>query len=177
MAKTREEKKRIVDELKRLLVKYKAVLLFDLSNFKTKQLIDFKSNLRKNNLEFKVLKKKLFVVAQRKTNIPFSEKILEIRTPFAGIFSFDDILASKLLYKFLKEEDKEDKILGAIIKNQNSQFEFLNREKIIELAKLPTRTELYQRFVFSLKNLQFRLINSLNWNIKGLLYILSNLNK
>jgi len=64
--------------------------------------------------------------------------------------------------------DPNLKILGGIFKN-----EFVEAEKIIELAKLPTREELLARLVGSISAPISNFINVLEANIKGLIYVLT----
>jgi len=64
--------------------------------------------------------------------------------------------------------DPNLKILGGFLENK-----FVEAEKIIELAKLPTREELLARLVGSISAPISNFINVLEANIKGLIYVLT----
>ena len=72
-------------------------------------------------------------------------------------------------YNFsLKNENL--KILGGFLENQ-----LRNMEEIIILAKIPSKQELLAKFIGSIKAPMSGFVNVLQGNIKGLVYVLSQI--
>ena len=144
MALTKEQKKEILQDLKEKLEKQKAIVFVDFQNLKTRDLFNLRRKLQENNCALKVAKRTL-------VNLAFKEKKLKVdfekmEGQLALVFSFGDmILPAKIVYGF-SEELGVPKILGAYIEN-----EFLEAEKVIELAKLPSKEELLAKLVGSLR--------------------------
>lgn len=82
-------------------------------------------------------------------------------------------MASKTVYKFSSEKKEPQlKILGGFI-NKN----FFSAERIIELAKLPSKEVLLSQLVYTLNSLPRTLVGVLNGNIQKLVIALDAIAK
>lgn len=169
MAKSRDEKQKIIKDLEKEIKKQKSMVFVDFSNLDSKSLFDLREKLGESNCLLKVTKKTLLEKTFEKLNKKnLSEKIKEIKVQLALVFGFqDEIIPAKICYQF-SEENKNLKILGGIFEE-----EFLGKDKVIELAQLSSKTELLARFVRSLKSPVSGFVNVLEGNIKGLITVLA----
>ncbi len=169
MAKSKQEKSKIIEDLKEKLTEQKSVILVDFSGVNSKILFQLKKEFKKTKGFFQVVKKTLLKKALdslKKKDL--SEKIENIEGQLALAYGFaDEMLPAKICYNFSKENENL-KILGGIFDN-----EFVVREKVIELAQLPSREELLARLTGSLQNSLSSFVNVLQGNIKGLVCALN----
>ena len=107
-------------------------------------------------------------MASQEKKIPVDVKDLE--SEVALIFGFKDELSAAKIANQFSRSNENLKILGGVFEN-----EFINREKVIVLAEIPSQEELLARFVGSIKAPIANFANVLQGNIKGLTYILSNI--
>ncbi len=90
----------------------------------------------------------------------------------AIVFGFQDqIIPAKTVFNFSKK-NPAIKMIGGIIEG-----EFKNESEITELAKLPSMQEIRARFAGTVQAPITGFVNALQGNIKGLIYILSNIKK
>jgi large subunit ribosomal protein L10 len=169
MPKSREEKQKIIEDLKEKLQKQKVVVLVDFSGLDSKPLATLREEFKKSDSCFQVVKKTLLKKALDALNQKnLLEKIEEIKGQLALGFGFaDEVTPAKICYQ-LQKENENLKILGGILGN-----EFVEKEKVVELAKLPSRQELLARLVGSLQSPISNLINICKNNIKGLIGVLN----
>lgn len=169
MPKSKEQKEKIIEGLKEKLQKQKSVVFVDFSGCDSKFLFKLRDELEKSNCLLRVAKKTLLKkTLETLTMKDISGKIDEIKLQLALIFGFaDEIAPFKISYQFSKENENLI-ILGGILGK-----EFLAKEKIIELAQLPSREEVLARFTGSLASPISGFVNILKGNLKGLIYTLS----
>ena len=169
MAKSREEKQKIIEDLEKEIKKRKTMIFIDFSNLNSESLFDLRDKLEKSDCLLKVAKKTL--LEKTLENIGeknLADKIKEIKTQLALVFGpSDGITPAKICYQFSKKNE-QPKILAGVIDNQ-----FLEKEKIIELAQLPSKEELMGKLAGSLNSPILQFVNVLKNNIKGLLYVLA----
>ena len=168
MPKTKERKKEIIEGLKKLADKQKVTVFVGISGLNSEELFGLRRELKKNEAILKVAKKTLAQIALKDKRIRFPKE--EIKEPMGFVFGFkDEILPIKILYQFQKEHENL-KIFGGFLEG-----EFLEREKIIELAKLSSRDELLAKFVGTLSSLMQKFVYVLDYNFKGLVVVLKNI--
>jgi len=167
---TRDQKSKILDELKEKIAKQKAMVFVDFTGLKVKDISRLRRELKKNQNEMKVAKKTLL-------NLALQDKKLEIAKDkltgeVALIFGFkDEISPAKTIYQFSKTNPAL-KILGGFLENK-----FKEIEEIIALAQLPGREELLARLVGSVASPMTGFVRVLQGNIKGLMQVLSQIKK
>jgi len=169
MALSPQKKQEIIKDLIKKFQHHKAILLVDFSGCDSEFLSKLREELKKLNGYFQVVKKTLLKKSlERLKKKEILKRIEEIEGPLALAFGFgDEIVPAKICYQF-SQQNENLKILGGIIGD-----EFVDREKVIELAKLPSKQELLGRFVGVLQNPISGLVNVLESNIKGLIFALS----
>ncbi len=169
MAKTKEQKKEALEILEKNLKQQKGLYFIDFEKLKTRDLSELRKQLGKNQALLLIVKKRLAEIVFEKNNISVDVKNLGGQVGL--IFSFEEsVLPAKIIYNF-SQEHKAPQILGAYLSNK-----FINKEEVIELAKLPSMNELLSRLVRQLNAPAYNLVNVLQNNIKGLVYLLSNIN-
>jgi len=166
MAKTKEQKKEVIEKLRENLEKQKVMFFVDFQKLKAEELFDLRQKLKETKALLYVAKKNLMKIAFKEKKIPVD--VEELRGQVAVIFGWgDELLPLKTIFDFWQEH-KSPEILGGFYEG-----EFIGSEKAIELAKLPSREELLARFVRSIATPISNFGNVLQANIKGLIYILS----
>lgn len=170
MAKTKEQKRKALAGLKESIKKQKAVIFVDFSGLKVEDLLKLRKSLKKVNGQLKVAKKTLIQLAFKEAGFTLDTK--KLKGEIALVFGYkDEISPSKAVYQ-LSEENQNLKILGGFLEN-----EFRGAEDFIELAKLPSKEELLTRLVGSISAPVTNFVRALQYNLKGLVYVLSTIKK
>lgn len=166
MPLTKIQKQKILEDLKEKITKQKAMIFVDFSGLKVKDLSELRKKIKAVGNEIKIAKKTLLTIAFKKANLEFEVK--KLKGEIGVIFGIkDEISPAKLAYQFA-ETNPNLKILAGFFENN-----FLEAEKIVELAKLPTKEELLTKLLGSIKSPISNFINVLQANIKGLIYVLT----
>ncbi|PIZ86824.1 MAG: 50S ribosomal protein L10 [Candidatus Nealsonbacteria bacterium CG_4_10_14_0_2_um_filter_40_15] len=168
MVKTKEEKKKILEELKEKISKQKVTIFVDFTGLKMKDIFDLRKKLKMVDSQLKVTKKTLAQIAFNKSGL--KTEIKKLKGEIAFVFGLkDEISPAKIIFQF-SQINPNLKILGGFLENK-----FVEAEKIVELAKLPTREELLGKLVGSISAPVSNLINVLQGNLRNLVSILSQL--
>jgi len=146
MAKTKEQKRTILEELKKKIAQQKAMIFVDFKGLKVKDLSKLRNELKQKDSEFMVGKKTLMKIALEDNKLECNPE--EMEGEIALVFGFkDELFPIKTVYNFSKENENL-KIIGGYIESQKK--EFLSAENIITLGQLPGKEELLARLVGSL---------------------------
>ena len=170
MAKTKEQKKEIIQKLKDNLDKEKSMVFVDYKGLKAKDMFNLREELKKQN-------GLLFVIKRTLMNLVFKEKGIEnkdedLQGQTAIVFGFEDQISPiKATYDFSRQFEGLKILGGSVGIAQN--YEFLEAEKIIELAKLPTRDELLAKLVGTISSPVSGFENVLQGNIRNLVCVLN----
>ncbi|TSC52979.1 MAG: large subunit ribosomal protein L10 [Parcubacteria group bacterium LiPW_39] len=168
---TRKQKQELLEKLGEKLAKMKAAVFADYTGLTVAKMTELRRKLKGQNAEIKVVKKTLLDLALKNKGW---EKIepKKMSGQLALIIGYEDEVApSKVVYNFSKT-DEHLKILGGIFNN-----DFISGEGIISLAKLPSRQELLAKAVGSLAAPLSGMVNVLQGNLRGLVYVLSQIRK
>lgn len=166
MAKTKQEKESIVIQLREQLEQAKSAVIMNYKGLTVSDTEELRSNLRKNQVSFSVVKNSLLKIVFNEKKIDAGDEILD--QPLAIAFGREDeIIAANQVYKFSKGHEKLE-ILGGIFEKG-----YVGKDKIIALANLPSREELYAKIVGSLAAPMSGMVNVLQGNLRGLVSILS----
>lgn len=168
MALTKEQKQNIVEKLKQSIAQQKAVVFVAIDGLKTTELFDLRKELKQDNCLLTVAKKTLLSIAFKQSKMEFDAK--ELKGELALVFGFgDEIMPAKIAYQFSKK-NKNLKILGGFFENK-----IKTAEEMITLARIPSREELLAKIVGSIKAPISGFVNVLQGNIKGLIYVLTQI--
>lgn len=158
MALTKVQKQKIVEELKEKIERQKSIVFVDFSGVGVKDLSKLRKKMKGADCELKVAKKTLISLALKGKKVEIDFKKLEGEIAL-GFGYKDEILPFKIFYDFSKANENL-KIIGGLIGR-----EFLEKEKAVELAKLPSKEELLAQLFFTTKFSIFGLYNHLQRNL------------
>ena len=171
MPLTKDQKAKIIGDLKEKIGRQKIMIFLAIAGLKVKDLFELRKRLEVVEAQLNVAKKTLLRIAfqEKKTNIDPQKLEGEV----AVVFGYqNEISPTKVVYQF-SQENKNIKILGGYLESQKQ--ELLDEKEIITLAKLPTREELLAKLLGSLSAPISNFVNVLQGNIKGLINVLSKL--
>ena len=159
-------KQQIIKELLEQIKKAKAIYFANFLGLKVSEMNELRQELKKGNAKAMVVKKNLAKIVFSQED--YVNKIADDKASSLIVnFAFEDpINTAKALWVFSKKNDKFQ-ILGGI-----TEGEFLNAEKVIRLAKIPSKDILLGRLVGSIASPMQRLLYTLNGNIQKLVVVL-----
>ena len=170
MALTKTQKEKILEDLKDKIAKQKAMILIGITGLKVKDISDLRKKLKATEGNLKVAKKTLIEKAFKESNLKFDRG--EYKEELALAFGFkDEITPAKTVYQFGLANEKM-KILGGFLEGK-----FKEAQEFVDLAQLPSREELLAKLVGSISAPISKLVYSLQYNLKGLIYILTLIKK
>jgi large subunit ribosomal protein L10 len=170
MAQTKLQKQKILEDLKDKIARQKAMIFISIAGLKVKDVSDLRKKLKEIGGNLKVAKKTLIEKALKDKKLDFDKN--KYKEEIGLVFGFEDeIMPAKTVYQSGLANEKL-KILGGFIKGL-----FKEKEDIIALAQLPTKPELLAKLVSSIYAPVSNLVYSLQYNLKGLVYILSSIKK
>lgn len=149
-------KKDAVAEVQEKVQRAKSVILADFRGLTVQEMTELRRRLRREAVEFKVIKNRLIKRALAEAG---SDNLDEhLMGPTALAFGYSDpVIAAKVLYDYRKENSK----LG--IKCGLLEGKKVDLQKIEMLAQVPPRDELFARLMGSLQ----RPAQSLVWGLKA----------
>ena len=167
MAKTKEQKKKILDDLKDKISKAKSIVFVNFTNLNVAGNEELRNNIRENNGEYYVAKKTLMDLAFKDSDIKdVDAKNFEGQA--AAVFGYGDEAApAKAVDEFKKSNEGKIEFIGGVLENK-----FISSDSVSELAKLPSRQELYAKIAGSINAPIFGFVNALAGNLKNLVYVL-----
>ena len=165
MAQTKEQKQKTIEDLKEKVDRQKSMVFIDFQGVKVKDLSNLRKKIKEVGGQLKVAKKTLINLALK--NLGFKlEK--DLKGEIALIFAFEDSISPlKKAYQF-SETNENLKILDGFFDGK-----FVEKEKVITLAQLPSREELLTRLVGSISSPVSGFLNVLQGNMRNLVYVLS----
>lgn len=171
MAKTREQKEEIVNQLEKDLQGIKSLVFVDYSGLKVDQVDELKKELKENSCQYFVAKKTLLNLVFQKIGLGHID-LSNIQGGLGLAYSLEDEVAPiRVAFKFAKKNEQV-KINGGVM-----GAEFLAPEKAQILSSLPSREELIAQLLSTIKAPINNLAYVLKGNLRGLVYILSSINK
>jgi len=170
LSKQRERKEQVVGEIKQKLDSSSAVILTDYRGLNVSQVTRLRAELRKADVEYKVLKNTLTSLAAHELDLAGLDTFLT--GPTAIAFSKEDPVApAKILTKFAKEF-KVLEIKGGLLDGK-----IIDSASIKALADLPGREELLAQVLRGMLSPLSGLANVLNGPIRNLVYVLEAVRK
>lgn len=167
MAITKQKKEELVQDLVGKLTDAKAVVFTDYRGLSVEELNEVRNELRKEGIEYKVIKNTLFKIATKEAHLDIDLEAVEGH-PIAAAFGFgDEVAPAKVVNAFANKNDKLE-ILGGILEGKE-----ISAIMVKSLAKLPSREELYGKLVGTLAAPMSGMVTVLSGNIRGLVNVLS----
>jgi len=170
MPLTKEQKGKILEELKENIAKQKSMIFVAIDKLKVKDTFGLRQQLKKVGARLAVAKKTLTRIALKEKGIEIDFKKL---LGEAGIvFGFNDETSSaKVAYDFSRT-NPELKLLGGFVENK-----LLTTEEVIALAQIPSRDGLLGQLVGLFASPIRGLETVLQGNIRGLVSVLGQIKK
>lgn len=167
MAQTRQQKEETVKQLADRFQKMKALVFVDYSGLKVKNVEDLRKILRKQEIDYQVVKKTLLKLAFKSAGLE-NIKLDSLQGQIAIALGYqDEVMPARLLKQFQKENEALT-ILGGMIEGK-----YLEETKVLELANLPTREELLTKVVISIKAPLSGIVNVLQGGMRNFINVLS----
>ncbi len=158
MAKLRKEKEKILNSLLEELKSSRNFLYFNFFGLNSSQFFKLRFLLRKKGAKIKAIKKTLARILMEKLGIDLNPQKLEGSLALVSASEKDFLEVLKTIDKFKKEAQNLEVLAGFY------QETLLDKKELIELAKLPSREELYLKVVTILKAPVFGMV----WSLKNL---------
>lgn len=162
--KTKEEKKKQIEDGNRYFKSNKTLILTDFTGLNANELNSFRKLVKELGGIFFVMKKRLLGLVLKQNDINFDIKSLEGQT--GVVFSPKDSLeTAKVVYNFAKayKAKKIFKILGGW---ETESKKFLDTKEVELLGQLPSKEELLGQLVFMLTIPLKKLVFVLNEKVK-----------
>lgn len=169
MPLTREQKLNILNGLTEKFGKAKAAILVDFNKLSVSKTMELRRNLKSVDAEYKVAKKTL-VSRVLKSNKFEDADIDGFKTQVGIVFSYaDPVAAASSVWKFSKVNEAF-KILGGFL-----GLNWQGKDKIVALAKLPSREILLGQVVRTIASPLSGLVTALSGNMRNLVNVLNNI--
>lgn len=171
MPKTKGQKQAILAELSDKASKAKSIVFTQFSGLEAKENEELRKELRAENSEYYVAKKTLLDIALKNANIN-NVDVRNLPGQIAAVFGYgDEVTPAKIVDKFVDryKKEKTNKIVfvGGVLENK-----FLTAANVSELAKLPSKQELYAKLVGTINAPVSGFVNVLAGNLRGLVTVL-----
>jgi len=168
MALAKEQKQRVISDLKDKIGKQKSIVFVDFSKVNSKDIFALRRKLKTAGCVLKIAKKTLLGIAFGKDNALWKKAKESIPSQLAVVFGIkDEIAPAKITEQFTKESENI-KILGGIFESR-----FIDKAEVIVLSKIPSKEELLAKLVGSIFAPVSGFVNVLQGNIKGLITVLA----
>lgn len=164
MAKTKSDKVEILEHLMEDLKK-RVIALMDYQGLSAEEISELRDSLFEQDYKMTVIKNTLLRKAAKElglTIVPEADKL-----PLAIIVSEDEVGLAKLIEKFAGGHEKAT-IVGAWVDSN-----FIDREAIAKLSKLPGKEEILAKLVGSINAPISGFVNTLAGNLRGLVSVIN----
>ena len=161
----KKEKEIFVAEMNNRLQKAQATFLVDYQGLNVAAMNALRTELRKSQTEFQVVKNRLLILASQNTHTASLKE--QFVGPCALAIAYEDIVApAKALVDQGKKNDKLEIKVGQI------DGKVMDAEGIKRLADLPTRDVLLAQVLSAMQAVPASFVRALNGIILNLLYVL-----
>ena len=168
MAKTKEQKQEILNNLKEKIEKQKSVVFMDFTKVGVKDLTELRMKMRESDCEFKVAKKTLIQKAFEGSKPEVGDKVREMQGEIGLGFGYSDEIAPFKVSGDFSKTNENFKILGGLISD-----DFFKDDQAKVLSELPTKQELLAKMVGSIGAPVSGFVSVLGGNIRNLVYTLN----
>jgi len=167
MAKTRQQKEKTLSDLVDKIKKSKSMVFVNFEKLKVKEAEGLRKDFRQENVEYLVAKKTLLKLAFKEAGLSDIDPKSFDKSVGTAFGLTDEVAPARVAVNFAKQHEALF-AFGGILEGK-----FVNRDKILELAMLPSRDELLAKVVGSIKAPVSGFVNVLAGNLRGLVYVLN----
>jgi len=168
MAKTKEQKSQMINDLGQGLKSAKSVVFANFQGLKVKESEELRKKCREQNITLVASKKSLLRKALEATGITLNTD--GYNGGVAAVFGqADEVAPAQLVAEFAKKHELVT-IFGGILEGS-----LIDGAKVQELAKLPSKQQLLGQLVGTLNAPVSGLVNILAGNLRNLVGVLNNI--
>lgn len=162
----KEVKSEAIDQISQRLDRAKIVIATEYRGLTVAQISELRQKLRKQAVEYRVVKNTLASFAAEKSGKPDLAQFLT--GPTALAFGYDDVVQpTKALLEYQRASQGVFTIKGGLLGSKP-----LTAADVVVLSKLPPREELVAKAVGLIQSPMYRLLFALNGNLQGLVGLL-----
>lgn len=166
---TKQQKKEIIKNLEDKLSRQKTVVFAEYAGLEVNKLQTLRKRLREDNIDYKVARKTLINLALKKAGFD-NVDVKELNGQISMIIGYEsEVLPAKLVYEFARKNDKF-KILAGLVQGQ-----YMDKDALVRIAKLPSRQELLAQLVGGVAAPISGLLSVMQGNLKSLVYVLNSI--
>lgn len=169
MAKTRDQKKKVVDSLAEKFKAAKLVVFSEIKGLNVADTTELRRNMRKEEVGHEVVKLSLLKIAL--SRLGFKVGDLGFKTQVAVSYGADDTASARLLKDFSKKHEQV-KLLGGFLDKSA-----LTGAQVTALASVPPRPVLLSQLLSVLSGPARGLVTVLSGSHRGLVTVLSKVKK
>ena len=167
MAKTREQKKEILQKLEEKIKKSSSVVFANFEALGVKDSEELRNELKDNQAEYLVVKKTLLNLALKNNNIEgFDTKVITGKASVVLGYE-DEVMPVKIVDKFKETHEGKINFFGGVLEKK-----IISVEKVSDLAKLPSKEVLYAKIVGSINAPISGFVNALAGNLRNFVFVL-----
>lgn len=150
-----EAKKQVVEDIKAKIQAAKSIVLVDYKGLTVAEDTEFRSNMRKANTEYKVLKNTLLRRAFNELNVTAFDN--DLNGPTAAAFCPDETSAAKVVVDMCKKTDNKISVKSAYVDGS-----YADEKMVKELASIPSKEVLVAKLAGALSGIVRGLAVALN---------------
>lgn len=170
MAKSREAKSELLAKYKALLTEKNGFIAVDTKSIDNATVTTLKKQLKAEGNNMAVVKNTVFKIALDEAKYPVESADFDGQT---GIITYDD--DPTVIAKFVKKVQKDTELLDA--KFGVVEGEFVTKERIMQLAEIPSREQLLAKMLGSMLSPVSGFMNAVTGNAKGFVQVLKQLSE
>jgi large subunit ribosomal protein L10 len=173
MNEAREEKAKVVDEVRRDFAKATSVVLLGFKGMDVVSVTELRARFRKAGVRYKVVKNKLVEQALKGGPLEKSEAFKKLLAGETGIaFSFEDpSAAAKIVRDFRKEGEKHEKL--QVKAGLLETAVIAGKDVESQLASMPGKNEVRAQLLATLQAPMQKLLATLQAPAQNLVYVLN----
>jgi len=169
----KERKREIVKKLKELIDKYSFFLFLFFEKIPVERQRELKKKFKKETQgKLFVVKRRLLFRALKEKGIDFPE----FKGPVMVGVGNDEVLCAKIIKNFPTKEGEKLEFIGGFLK-EKEKYEIFDKKALQEIADLPSREELFAKFVGALSYPLTGLSFALGANLQKFVNVLKEIEK
>src|ERR1044071_9531157 len=149
----RPDKEQLVVELKEKMVGAKALYYTDFTGLNVKRMTDLRRRLRKQGVEYVVIKNTLALRAVNESGL-VGERL---RGPTGVVVAKDPVAAAKVITEFAKEHDSRPSVKGGLFEGKA-----IDTAQVTKLASMPSREQMLAELGAGLQSPLAAFVGALN---------------
>lgn len=164
----RQEKQLLLDEIKEKIGGSKALVLAQYRCLEPNISADFRASLEQTGAELEVVKKRIFLKAAESSGIALNT--FDMQGHIAVIFaSQDPILATKVVYKFCQENEKNIEVVGGCFEG-----EICSATDVKQISQLPNKEEMQAQLLAVFEAPMAQMLSVMQSLLTSVIYCLDN---